>query len=220
MAQCGTGIKAAFAVVLIWDMRDASPTRVQGWQQMQHGMTEPKDTEIARLRGRVAQLEARCAELDRLAHHDSLVPLPNRRGFLRALELGIARVERYGEPSAVLFVDLDGLKLVNDRHGHETGDRALVHVAAMLVSGVRSTDCVGRLGGDEFGILLDHADEQSAAETAARLVEMVAGERFEIGAATVPLSVAIGMTMIEAGDTPACVLARADQAMYRGKVAA
>ena len=183
-------------------------------------MIDPKDTEIARLRGRVAQLEARCDELDQLAHHDSLVPLPNRRGFLRTLELGIARVERYGEPAGVLFVDLDGLKQVNDRHGHETGDRALVHVSAMLVSGVRSTDCVGRLGGDEFGILLDHADEQSAADTAARLVEMVAGERFEIGGAAVPLSVAIGMTMIEPGDTPACVLARADQAMYRGKVAA
>jgi diguanylate cyclase (GGDEF)-like protein len=183
-------------------------------------MIEPKDTEIARLRGRVAQLEARCTELDRLAHYDSLVPLPNRRGFLRALELGIARVARYGEPSAVLFVDLDGLKLLNDRYGHEAGDRALVHVAAVLVSGVRATDCVGRLGGDEFGILLDHAEERSAAETAARLVETVAAQLFEIGGSAVPLSVAIGMTMIEAGDTPGCVLARADQAMYRGKVAA
>ena len=178
------------------------------------------NAEIARLRGMVAQLEARCIELDRLAHFDSLVPLPNRRGFLRQLELGLARVERFGEPSAVLFVDLDGLKLFNDSYGHAAGDRALIQVAALLVGGVRGTDCVGRLGGDEFAILLDHADEQSAADTAARLVETVAGNSFDAGGTSVPLSLAIGMTMIEPGDNAAAVLARADRAMYLGKVAA
>jgi diguanylate cyclase (GGDEF)-like protein len=176
--------------------------------------------EIDRLRGMIAQLEARCAELDRLAHHDSLVPLLNRRGFLRQLELVIARHERYGDPAAVLFVDLDGLKMLNDSFGHPAGDSALIHVAAMLVGGVRQSDTVGRLGGDEFCILLDHADERSAAETAERLVDTIAGDEFFIDGMPVPLSVAIGVTVIERGDTPAAVLARADQAMYQGKVAA
>lgn len=178
------------------------------------------NSEIAYLRGLVAKLEARCAELDNLAHRDSLVPLPNRRGFLRQLEMVISRLERYGDPAAVLFVDLDGLKVLNDSYGHSAGDQALIHVSALLVAGVRQSDCVGRLGGDEFGILLDRADRHNAEETAARLVDKVADEEFFIGAAPVPLSVAIGMTMIERGDTAAAVLARADEAMYQGKAAA
>lgn len=184
------------------------------------GAERDVNAEIAHLRGLVAQLEARCAELDRLAHHDSLVPLPNRRGFLRQLEIAVARCERYGQSAAMLFVDLDGLKMLNDSFGHSAGDSALIHVAAHLVGGVRQSDCVGRLGGDEFGILLEHADEAIAAETAERLVDTIAGEEFQVDGSAVPLSVAIGMTMIEPGDTPAAVLARADQAMYQGKVAA
>ena len=188
---------------------------------MHDGGIEPDaNAEIAQLRGLVAKLEARCAELDRLAHFDSLVPLLNRRGFLRQLELVIARFERYGDPAAVLFVDLDGLKGLNDRFGHVAGDSALVHLAGLLVGGVRQSDCVGRLGGDEFVILLDHADESSATETSARLVELVAGSEFLIESRPVPLSIAIGTTMVEAGDSPAAILARADQAMYLGKAAA
>lgn len=178
------------------------------------------EEELARLRDRIAHLEQRCAELDRLAHCDSLVPVPNRRGFLRQLELSIARSERHGEPTAVLFVDLDGLKLLNDGFGHSAGDLALIHVAALLVRGVRQSDCVGRLGGDEFAVLLDHADLASAQETAARLVDTIASEEFFVEGKPVPLSVAIGFTLIEAGDTPASVLARADHAMYQRKAAA
>lgn len=175
--------------------------------------------EIARLRALVATLEARCTELDNLAHQDSLVPLRNRRGFLRQLELVIARHHRYGDAAAVLFVDLDGLKMLNDWFGHLAGDAALVHVASLLVGGVRQSDMVGRLGGDEFGILLDRADARTAAETAERLIDTIAGAEFSIDDQPVPLSVAIGMTIIEHGDTPAAVLARADQAMYMGKAA-
>lgn len=176
--------------------------------------------EIARLRGLVSKLERRCAELDRLAHFDSLVPLPNRRGFLRQLELCIARVARYGDSAAVLFVDLDGLKMLNDSFGHPAGDAALIHVSGLLVRGVRQSDLVGRLGGDEFGVLLDHADEVVANETAERLVDSIAGAEFFFERVCIPLSVAIGVTIIEPGDTPSKVLARADQAMYQGKAAA
>ena len=176
--------------------------------------------EIALLKAEVARLEDKVAELDRLAHLDVLAPIANRRGMLRELETMIARCERYDTPAAVLFVDLDGLKLLNDSFGHEGGDAALVHVAEQLLRGVRSTDCVARLGGDEFCILLDHADEASAVETAGRLVNLVAGDDFLFDGQPVPLSVAIGMTVVERGDTPTAVLARADQAMYRVKAAA
>ncbi|HVF36987.1 MAG TPA: GGDEF domain-containing protein [Sphingomicrobium sp.] len=176
--------------------------------------------ENTRLRGEVARLEARVAELDELAHRDALVPLANRRGMLRELETMIARHERHGTPAAILFVDLNGLKLLNDRCGHMGGDAALVLVANKLVEGTRTTDCVARLGGDEFCILLDHSDEASALDTAKRLVEAIAAEEFLFEGAAMPLSVAIGVTLLEKGDTPATILARADKAMYRVKAAA
>jgi diguanylate cyclase (GGDEF)-like protein len=176
--------------------------------------------EIARLRSDVARLESRVTELDRLAHQDALVPLANRRGMLRELETMIARHDRHGTPAAVLFVDLDDLKLLNDRLGHIGGDAALVNVAEKLLAGTRANDCVARLGGDEFCVLLDHADEKSALETAERLVDSIACEEFLFEGAPIALSVAIGVTLIEGGDTPATVLSRADKAMYRVKAAA
>ena len=176
--------------------------------------------EIARLRADVSRLESRVMELDRLAHQDALVPLANRRGMLRELETMIARHERHGTPAAVLFVDLDDLKLLNDKFGHIGGDAALVNVAEKLLAGTRANDRVARLGGDEFCILLDHADEKSALETAERLVDAIACEEFLFEGAPIALSVAIGVTLIEGGDTPATVLSRADKAMYRVKAAA
>ena len=176
--------------------------------------------EIARLRGEVSRLELRVEELDRLAHRDPLVPLANRRGMLRELETMIARHDRHESPAAVLFVDLNGLKILNDSFGHMGGDAALVTVAEKLIEGTRATDCVARLGGDEFCVLLEHADEKSALETAERLVEMIADEDCLFEGSPMPLSVAIGVTLIEKGDTAATVLARADKAMYRVKAAA
>ena len=176
--------------------------------------------EIARLRADVARLEIRVEELDRLAHQDALVPLFNRRGMLRELEMMIARHERHGTPAAMLFVDLDDLKMLNDKFGHIGGDAALVSVAEKLLAGTRANDCVARLGGDEFCVLLDHADEKSALETAERLVDSIACEDFLFEGTPIPLSVAIGLTLIQSGDTPATVLSRADKAMYRVKAAA
>ena len=176
--------------------------------------------EIARLKAEVTRLEARVEELDRLAHRDALVPLANRRGMLREMEKMIARHERHGIPSAMLFVDLNDLKLLNDKFGHMGGDAALVNVAEKLLAGTRTNDFVARLGGDEFGVLLDHADEKSALETAERLVDSIACEEFLFENTPLPMSVAIGVTLIEKGDTPATVLARADKAMYRVKAAA
>ena len=132
----------------------------------------------------------------------------------------IARHERHGAPAAMLFVDLDDLKMLNDKYGHMGGDAALVNVAEKLLEGTRANDCVARLGGDEFCVLLDHADEKSALETAERLVDSIACEDCLFEGLPLPLSVAIGVTLIQRGDTPATVLARADKAMYRVKAAA
>ncbi len=176
--------------------------------------------EVRRLRGEVARLTERVELLDRLAHQDPLIELPNRRGFMRQLEGLIDRVSRYGDSAAMLFVDIDGLKIINDSFGHAAGDEALILVARMLAGGVRRSDCVARLGGDEFGILLERADEAMATETAERLVAQVAGSEFCFDGSCLPLSVAIGITLIEPNDCAEAVMARADQAMYREKAAA
>ena len=181
---------------------------------------EQLTAEIGLLRGRIAQLQDRVEQLDMLAHEDSLVELPNRRGFVRALERLIDRVSRYGEKAALLFVDLDGLKVINDTLGHQAGDKALIQVARLLVGGVRKSDIVGRIGGDEFAILLGHSDEDSALETAARLVDLIASCELTHDGEALPLSVAIGAAPIRGDDTPESAMARADREMYRHKDAA
>jgi diguanylate cyclase (GGDEF)-like protein len=176
--------------------------------------------EIDQLRDKVAQLQARVEQLDQLAHQDTLVNLPNRRGFMRALERCIDRASRYGEHGAMLFVDLDGLKMINDSFGHNAGDKALIEVAGLLVGGVRKSDVVARIGGDEFAILLAHSDDEKAHETATRLVDMIASCDFTHDGDALPLSVAIGVAMITGEDRPEEVIARADEEMYRRKSAA
>jgi len=176
--------------------------------------------EIGRLRAQIAQLEQRVEQLDLLAHQDTLVSLPNRRGFMRELEVLVDRARRYGETGAMLYVDLDGLKMINDTFGHKAGDEALIQVAQLLVGGVRRSDVVARIGGDEFGILLGHANEVSAHETAGRLVDMIADCDFMHEGDALPLSVAIGVAVIGADDEPEAIMARADEEMYRRKAAA
>ena len=175
--------------------------------------------EIGRLRGEVARLEARVEQLDELAHQDTLIELPNRRGFMRELERVIDRVQRRRDSAAMLFVDLDGLKMLNDSFGHLAGDEALIQVAGLLLGGVRRSDCVARIGGDEFGILLETADETSARETAARLADMIADCDFTHDDDILPLSVAIGYAMIGPDDEASSVMARADAEMYKRKAA-
>lgn len=176
--------------------------------------------ELERLHEKIANLEERVRQLDALAHQDSLLSIPNRRGFMRELEVLIGRVSRYGESAAMLFVDIDGLKRINDSFGHKAGDEALIEVAKALTDGVRRSDYVGRLGGDEFGVLLAHATEESARETAGRLTERIQAAKTRCDGNDVSLGVAIGMTAILPDDSPESAIARADQAMYREKSAA
>jgi diguanylate cyclase (GGDEF)-like protein len=187
---------------------------------LDHSDSHALGAEIARLRDEVARLQARVDQLDQLAHQDVLIGLPNRRGFMRQLEQLIARINRYGDTAAMLFIDVDGLKLINDSFGHKAGDESLMFVAELLVRGVRASDYVARIGGDEFGILLEHADESSAAETASRLVSQIAGCEFCYEGSCLPLSVAIGFSLIAKGDTADEVIERADLAMYADKAAA
>ena len=173
--------------------------------------------EIERLRAELDRCHARIRELDRLAHYDSLVGLPNRRSFLANLERLIARVKRYGGPAAVISIDADGLKAVNDRFGHDAGDKALIEISSALNASVRDSDLVARLAGDEFGILLEQADELTAWQTALRVTETLDVWRFCVEGISLPLSAAVGVAAIRAEDTVESVLKRADKEMYRIK---
>ena len=193
--------------------------------KMIDNVTDISDTdrlvaEIARLRAQISQLEERVEQLDLLAHQDPLVNLPNRRGFMRELERLIDRARRYKEQGAMLFVDLDGLKMINDTFGHKAGDEALIQVAQLLVGGLRRSDVVARIGGDEFAILLSHTDEVSAHETAGRLVDKIADCDFMQEGDALPLSVAIGVAAISGDEEAQAIMARADEEMYRRKAAA
>ena len=171
------------------------------------------------LRASLDTMRARVEALERLADTDTLTPLPNRRVFVREVDRVARQVARYDTPAAVMFVDVNALKSINDAHGHQAGDAALIHVAAILKREVRATDVVARIGGDEFGLLLDHLDEDAAAAKAASLVAVLASELLDVGARQLAVGLSIGLTMIRKDDSVDAVLARADADMYAAKAA-
>ncbi len=166
------------------------------------------------LKAALENLRARLEELERLADTDTLLPLPNRRAFLRELERVLHQAARHKTPAAVLYVDVNGLKAINDCHGHQAGDAVLLHVARVLKASLRAGDMVARIGGDEFGLILDHLDEKAARAKAELLASTVAAEPVDLGRASIRVSVTAGLTMVRAGDDVETVLARADAAMY------
>ncbi|HEX8193869.1 MAG TPA: GGDEF domain-containing protein [Allosphingosinicella sp.] len=173
--------------------------------------------ENALLRASLAEMRERLQELEQLADTDTLTPLPNRRRFERELDRAVGQASRHGTPAAVLYIDLNGLKRVNDRHGHLAGDAALIHVARLLQGLIRGTDVVARIGGDEFGLILDHLDHNSAIDTAERISRCIASNPLDLGGTEVRLEAAIGVATILPGDSAADVMSRADRNMYRAK---
>lgn len=173
--------------------------------------------EVAKLRQALDAAQARVAELEKIADTDVLLPVANRRGFHRHLARAVGFRDRHGIPSALLFVDLNGLKIINDVHGHAAGDAALRHVAETLVANVRASDAVGRLGGDEFGVLLFHADWQRAQAKAEQLSVAIQARPITVDGTTLSVSAAIGVYLLESGETLDVLLARANEAMYARK---
>ena len=170
--------------------------------------------EIEGLREEVAKLRSRLADSEGLADRDPLVPLLNRRAFVRELARTAAAAERYGSAASLVYFDLDGFKRVNDRFGHAAGDTALKAVAERLSALVRESDLVGRMGGDEFAVILSHASREQAEAKAASLALAVAAEpvAFVDGGATLRMS--WGVREISAGADPEALISEADAAMY------
>jgi diguanylate cyclase (GGDEF)-like protein len=173
--------------------------------------------EVAELRKELQKTKERLDEAERHADQDHLLPLLNRRAFVRELTRYISLAGRYGTPATLLYFDLDNFKQVNDTYGHAAGDAVLTHFAQVLLSQTRDTDVVGRLGGDEFGVLLAHANVEQGRKKADILAE-----RLEASPPIwqeQPLSVAFsyGAFEIKGSDTPDIAMARADEAMYAQK---
>ena len=173
--------------------------------------------EIDDLRGEVGRLKVRLAEVEDLADRDALTPLLNRRALLR--ELGRIRTfaQRYGSPASLVYFDLDDLKGVNDRLGHAAGDAALKAVAERLLAHVRESDIVGRMGGDEFAVILAQADHATAEAKAAALARAIEAEPLKFGEWSAPLHISWGVREISQDAEPEALVAEADAAMYARK---
>jgi diguanylate cyclase (GGDEF)-like protein len=170
--------------------------------------------EVDRLKAELAEARVQMALLEAKADIDVLLDVFNRRGFERELRRAAAYVGRYGNRVALIYLDLDYFKPINDRYGHAVGDEMLRAVAATLQRAVRESDVVARLGGDEFGVLLWNISEIQVAAKARDLEAAIATTLVMHG--NVPLSVGVsaGFAMLGPGDAPADVIYRADLAMY------
>jgi diguanylate cyclase (GGDEF)-like protein len=156
-------------------------------------------------------------EMGRLARHDSLTGLPNRVLFLDRVEQAVTRAHRHRVPLAVLFLDLDGFKAVNDRFGHAEGDELLKLVAARLVGCVRAVDSVARLGGDEFAVLVEELAEPGEVELLCRRILAALRREISIADHDVVVGASIGVAVCGDKDDAAGLLRNADMAMYRAK---
>jgi diguanylate cyclase (GGDEF)-like protein/PAS domain S-box-containing protein len=159
------------------------------------------------------------AELRMLATSDPLTGLPNRRHFLSRMDEELARLQRLdAQDVSLLMLDIDYFKRVNDTHGHSVGDAVLKHFAAILNEELRQIDSVGRLGGEEFAIILPGADPAAAETFAERLRRKVETSPLQMDALSVPVTVSIGIAAMRPNDTPTNnALARADEALYQAK---
>jgi diguanylate cyclase (GGDEF)-like protein len=160
--------------------------------------------------------QLRCVE--ELADRDTLVPVFNRRAFERELNRVISFANRYEVQASLVYFDLDGFKQINDRFGHPAGDAVLLAVGETLTANIRESDMVGRVGGDEFAVILAKAGPEDARRKGAQLAQAISrteiifqGRRLQVGAA-------YGAYSFEPDDTGERALSRADEAMYANKV--
>lgn len=158
------------------------------------------------------------AELDRLAHTDPLTGLHNRRFLEQELDRHVELYKRYRHPFAVLMLDLDSLKLVNDMFGHAAGDDALKHLATVMRANIRDTDIPARYGGDEFIILMPEADKSAIQAVGQRIAESISKTRVRLGGGFVSLEVSFGASACPSdGTTPDALLKQADAQLYQLK---
>jgi diguanylate cyclase (GGDEF)-like protein len=172
---------------------------------------------IRRLRGELTRARKQIEELQASADTDFLLSIPNRRGFERELARAVAYIKRYRASGALIVLDVDRLKPINDSFGHAAGDQVLKAIVAVLTSQVRSSDIVGRLGGDEFALLLWNLGEADAKAKAVALEETIDRLTFQFGGSTITAGASAGIAMLGSHAEARRVLEDADSAMYLRK---
>jgi diguanylate cyclase (GGDEF)-like protein len=191
------GLVLVFSVYLVYQQVQLSRLRLEVADQMQS----------------LAKVETLASEVYKLAALDQLTGLYNRRSGEQRLAQEISRAQRHGRPLTVLLMDLDGLKQINDRHGHAAGDTVLKGFADRLQRAIRGSDLAVRLGGDEFMALLPECRAEEVRHVLARLE----GLEFEFDDQKLRLQYSRGWTDYAPGETPQELLKRADGALYENK---
>ena len=173
--------------------------------------------ENALLRAALADARAQLGEAEAEAGRDPLTALADARQFRSELERVVSQAARHQIPAALISVDVDDMKAVNEGHGRVAGDAALRHVARLLKSLIRSSDIAARNGGSAFSLLLDHLDADSALDTAERIARCVAGHPLDLGHTQVRLTATVSVASILPGDSVDEVLRRAARNRERVK---
>lgn len=174
--------------------------------------------EITELRSQNAKLTKAIVTAESMADHDALVPLFNRRAFVRELSRLIAFSKRYGLDASLIYFDLDGFKAVNDQYGHAAGDKVLMAVSDMLINNTRESDLLGRLGGDEFIAVLTSIDPDTARSKAQQLAKDISEIAVEFEGNTLQIKTSFGIARLNQDETAEIQIARADEAMYAAKL--
>jgi diguanylate cyclase (GGDEF)-like protein len=175
------------------------------------------NSRLTELQAELAAHRAKIKDLESKIEIDPLVDVLNRRGLDRELNGAIAHSVRYGSSVAVIFIDLDNFKTINDRWGHPVGDEVLRMIAKALSRSVRGSDVVARVGGDEFAVLLWNISESGALGKARAIEQIITATEIPSAGRCVSVGASAGVAMIGPGDCPNDVMARADAEMYARK---
>ena len=193
-------------------------------RDLQGEQRDAEQAELNALRRRLAELEeetrqlrARLEEQRRKAMQDALTGIPNRLAFDERLHQEYARWKRFGEPLSLVVWDVDHFKRINDRLGHQAGDKVLKVIAKKLAEGIRETDFLARYGGEEFVMLMPGADLEGARKASDKLRERIHRTPFRFKGEPLEITLSAGIAQFHPGDDPRAVFERADDALYRAK---
>jgi diguanylate cyclase (GGDEF)-like protein len=191
-----------------------APTRSAAISSRHTTKAGDSKAEIRRLKAQLAEALLRVEQLQAAADTDFLLEIPNRRGFERELNRAISYIHRYQACGALIVLDVDRLKPINDNFGHAAGDEVLKAIVDVLSRQIRSSDVIGRLGGDEFALLLWNLNETDAHAKAAALEADIDHLSFEFSGRTATTGASAGVAVLGAHSEAARALAEADRAMY------
>lgn len=197
--------------------RGSAAPRKSGRERVAEQIPSALAAEIEQLREQLSRSEAQIEALQKSAHEDALTGLLNRRGFERAFAQAIAYLKRYGGSAALLYLDLDRFKPINDRYGHAVGDVVLQEIARLMMGSVRASDIAARLGGDELALVLWNLDAKQMTQKMRSLEALIESASFEVQSVKLDVGASIGGVMLSETDTLASALERADAAMYARK---